>query len=109
SRALAIQLAQALRGQWMACAQRNLPPAHGFSAIRRLPGVAFQGLHPQLVSSLAIAVARSQTQQAQALLARAQALATKQQDMTVETLGADMPQVRHARILPLHPLPGSWL
>ena len=51
----------------------------------------------------------SQAQQAQALLACAEALSTEQQQVTVERLGVAVSEVGHARELPLHPLPGSRL
>ena len=83
--------------------------AAGCQRVGRLPAVALERLHAELVGRFPIARAGSQAQQAQALLACAEALSTEQQQVTVERLGVAVSEVGHARELPLHPLPGSRL
>lgn len=58
--------------------RRQGPPTRRFSAIWSLPSITVEADQPQLVGRLAIPARRRQTQQAQAFLARAKALAAKE-------------------------------
>ena len=79
----------------------------GLGRIRCLPCITGQCQHAQLVSRLAVPGLARQAQQANALLPRTEALAAVQQQVAIEALGRDIPEVGLPGVLPLHPVPGT--
>ena len=58
--AVAIEISQLARGQWMTSIGCQAPPTRGLGGIRRLPGITGKAQYAQLVSLFAITPLRGQ-------------------------------------------------
>lgn len=106
---LAVERLELDFGQRVPSLRGQGPPTRCFGRIGRFGGGAGKADDTHLVSGLAITGQRSQPQQTNTLFPSTQALAAKRQDMTIETLGADIPQVRHPCELAFEPGPAARL